>query len=151
MLHFQGIEYAPFLHELHTLGFAKPWSLASFQQILSLPSTFGFCTEKGFILCSDLADDIEILTFTVHPRYRQKGLGKSLLQHLQQYAIRHKKKHIFLEVNQQNNAALSLYLKQGFQQTGCRKNYYHEGETTVDALCLEWENPQLNTEDSGST
>jgi len=147
MLHFHGIEYAQTLAELHTQSFSEPWSLAAFQQILSLPTSFGFCSENGFILCSDLKDDLEILTFAVNPSHRRQGIGSALLTQLQNFAVEHNKKHIFLEVSTENKAALALYHKYHFTQTGCRKNYYHEHGKNIDALCLTWQNPHQGNQD----
>lgn len=140
---FKGIEYANILHNLHTQSFDSPWSLDNFCTLLKLSNTFGFCQKEGFILCSDLGEDLEILTFAVAPDYRSHGIGTQLLQSVQNWAIQQHKKHIFLEVKATNNIAISLYLKNGFIQTGTRKNYYHEQTQTYDALCLTWENPQL--------
>lgn len=148
MLPFKGIEYAESLSAIHAKCFEKPWSLKNFQEILNLPNTFGFCTQEGFILCADLGEDIEILTFAVLPEYHRKGIGTSLLTALQNFAIQQKKKHIFLEVKATNIAAKSLYLKNEFIQTGLRKNYYHEQGKSFDALCLTWQNPQLKARDS---
>ena len=142
MLVFKGSAYAEALATLHTLCFDEPWSLANFQQILNLPTTFGFGNDKGFILCADLGNAVEILTLAVHPDHRRHGLATKLLTHLQQYTTQHHKDKIFLEVNVTNQAALHLYLKNGFVQTGCRKNYYHVKGRHFDALCLTWEKPQ---------
>jgi len=147
MLLFKGIEFAQALHEIHSQSFDKPWSLENFQNILKLSSTFGFCQNEGFILCSDLGDSIEILTFAVLKTARRKGIGTQLMAQVQNFAINHHKKHIFLEVNITNKPAISLYQKCGFIQTGTRKNYYHEQGKIFDALCFTWKNPQLNVGD----
>ena len=148
MLLFKGIEYAESLYNIHKHSFGKPWSLENFQDILKLPNTFGFCQDEGFILCSDVVTDIEILTFAVLPKERRKGIGLALLKAVQDFAIQQKKHHVFLEVNETNKPAISLYTKQDFVQTGLRKNYYHEQGDSFNALCLTWKNPQLNAEDS---
>lgn len=140
---FKGIEFADTLCAIHTQSFEKPWTQQNFQDILKLPNTFGFCEKQGFILCSLLGEDIEILTFAVLPSYHRQGIGSGLLKALQQFAIEQGKKHIFLEVKSTNTAARALYQKVGFIQTGLRKNYYHEQDKTFDALCLTWKNPQL--------
>lgn len=147
MLPFKGPEYAQSLWAIHTQCFNKPWSLHNFQEILKLPTTFGFCQNEGFILCSIVAEDIEILTFAVLPQYRRQGIGLRLIKSLQDFAIQQHKKHIFLEVNATNHAAYSLYKKARFMQTGLRKNYYHEKNQNFDALCLTWKNPQHITGD----
>lgn len=139
---FKGILYAKALAELHSLCFSAPWTLENFTKILALPTTFGFGDEKGFILCADLIEDIEILTLAVHPKYRRQGMASALLDEVKQLVQQQNKKHIFLEVNATNTPAKQLYLKNGFQQIGYRKNYYHENGQTSDALCLSWTHSQ---------
>ena len=147
---FKGEEYAESLWQIHKQSFVRPWTLQNFRDILKLPNVFGFCQKEGFILCSLLPDDIEILTFAVLPSYRRQGIGKALLTELQEFAIQQNKKCIFLEVKSDNTPAQALYFKKGFEQTGIRKNYYQENGKTVDALCLTWKNPRHQSEDSGS-
>ena len=142
MLPFKGSTYAVPLAELHALCFNKPWSADEFGKILSLPTTFGFGNEQGFILCADLQDDVEILTLAVHPSYRRQGIASSLLKEVQNFLITEGKHRIFLEVNVKNTSAQKLYSKSGFQQIGVRKNYYHDGQKRLDALCLMWQNPK---------
>ena len=139
---FEGIEYAQALHSIHAQSFDNPWSLDNFKTLLKLPNTFGFCQDEGFILCSDLGEDLEILTFAVIPTCRRRGIGTYLMAQVQNFSIAHQKKNIFLEVNTTNKPAIALYLKNNFVQTGIRKNYYHEHGKTSDALCLTWKNPQ---------
>jgi len=136
---FKGSSYADALTALHALCFVEPWSLDNFQKILDLPTTFGFGDEKGFVLCSDLGEDLEILTLAVHPDHRRMGLASQLLNQLQDFAKQNHKQKIFLEVKATNTPAIQLYLKNGFEQNGVRKNYYHEQGKTFDALCFCWQ------------
>ncbi len=139
MSQFKGSSYASALATLHTLCFVDPWSEDNFRNILNLPTTFGIGDEKGFILYSDLGDDLEILTIAVHPDYRRKGIATNLIKELQNFAQKNQKGKIFLEVNVKNTPAVQLYLKNGFIQSGIRKNYYHEKGQTFDALCFYWQ------------
>ena len=135
---FKGIAYAPVLQAIHSACFESAWSLQNFQQLLALDTTFGFMTEYGFLLASDLGDDLEILTLAVLPDYRRQGIAASFLSALQEYALSHHKQHIFLEVKKTNQPAICLYQKHGFIQSGIRPDYYHENGQTVDALCFVW-------------
>ncbi len=141
MLLFKGKTYAEVLTTIHAQCFTKPWKEDQFTSLLDLPSTFGFIDEKGFILCSDLGQDIEILTLAVLPEFRRKGLASALLNFVQKLMKIQNKKSLFLEVNCTNEAAIALYKKNGFQPNGTRKNYYHENGATFDALCFIWQNP----------
>ena len=139
MLQFKGQSYATALAEIHAQCFETPWPEPVFSDLLKLPTTFGYMTPECFVLCADLGEDVEILTIAVLPTQRRKGLATALLQTLQTAVIKHNKHHIFLEVKCTNIPAISLYKKNGFIQTGCRKNYYHEQGHTEDALCFTWE------------
>ena len=142
MSQFKGSSYAEALTELHKVCFSNPWSLENFQQILSLPTTFGLGDHTGFILCSDLGDTLEILTLAVHPDYRRQGVASHLLKSLQDFAHQQGHQKIFLEVNVTNTPAINLYLKNGFKQIGRRKDYYHKQGKSFDALCFAWQKPQ---------
>jgi len=141
MLRFNGNAYADALTTIHAQCFNKPWEKDQFTTLLNLSSTFGFIDEKGFILCSDLGQDIEILTLAVLPNSRRQGVGSELIHEVQQLMKIQNKKNLFLEVNCTNEAAIALYKKNGFQPNGIRKNYYHEKSMVFDALCFIWKNP----------
>ena len=143
MLQFKGSSFAPVLAEIHTQCFDNPWPEPVFTDLLNLPTSFGFLTQEGFILCSDLGTDVEILTLAVLPQYRRKGLASQLLDALKQYIDSNQKTHIFLEVKCTNTPAINLYRKNNFIQTGYRKNYYHENGQMFDAICLTWEKEPL--------
>ena len=70
------------------------------------------------------ADEAEILTIAVDPTERKRGVGRELLnEHLQQAAFAGARQ-LFLEVDEDNAAALALYRRFGFQQVGQRAGYY---------------------------
>ena len=138
---FKGPAYAEVLATIHEQCFVKPWTIQNFQEILNLPTTFGFGDQNGFVLCADLGDSFEILTLAILPNQRRKGFASSLLKELQTLANNQNKTHIFLEVNETNTPAIQLYLKSNFVQTGVRKNYYHEQGKSFDALCFTWKKP----------
>jgi len=54
---------------------------------------------------------------TIHPRYRNKGLGKQLISHLCQ-KLRQKVDHIGLNVAIDNVAAIKCYKDLGFEIVG---------------------------------
>ena len=93
-------------------------------------------TEESFLLCSEVADEMEILTICVLPEFRRQHIAQDLLFELFRYAKGQKVKRIFLEVAEDNQAAQKLYLGAGFKQTGRREGYYVCKNGNVDALCL---------------
>jgi len=136
MSQFKGIAFAPLLAQIHAQAFSAPWSEQSFLSLLKLPTTVGWANEHGFLLTSDLGDDMEILTLAILPTERRKGYANSLMTELITWAKQHHKTSIFLEVAQDNIPAQNLYVKTGFVQTGKRPNYYKRGKASVDAICM---------------
>lgn len=128
--------FSPVLSTIHAQCFDKPWSEQEMFSILSLPTTIGWLTEQGFLLCSHVADEMEILTIGILPAFRQQGVGFHFIQDLFNYAIKNQVQHIFLEVSADNKPAQRLYQKAGFTQTGIRKNYYKTSTGFTDALCF---------------
>ena len=49
--------------------------------------------------------------------FRNRGLGKLILESVEFYAIKHEVNAIHLEVEQSNEAANKLYLKTGFSES----------------------------------
>lgn len=131
------IAYCESAAALHQTGFDFPWSVSSFHSLLSLSTTVGWINEKSLLVCSQVGDEMEILTLCVLPDFRRQGIAESCMDFLFQYAKKHQIQRIFLEVSIQNIAAQNLYLKKGFQKIGCRKNYYKTRAGFCDALCME--------------
>lgn len=127
---------AQILAAIHRACFETPWSEKSFQELLLLPTTFGWLSEDGFLLCSHTFDEMEILTICTRPQKRRQGLAKELINHMLEYAKIHQVHKIFLEVSQKNEAAKALYFSVGFEINAVRKNYYKTSNGFTDALCM---------------
>ena len=122
--------------ELHAGCFDEPWTEHAFYQLINLPTTVGWINEMGFVLCSHVLDEMEIMTICTHPDYRRQGLGQSLLSQIEKYAKLANVCNIFLEVRDDNTPAQNLYLKNGYIKTGLRKGYYKTKSGPVDAVCM---------------
>ena len=132
----KGIFFAPIAAKIHKKCFGKGWSEEDFQKLLALPTSRLWMTEEGLLLCSEVADEMEILTICVLPEFRRQHIAQDLLHELFEYAKGQKVKRIFLEVAEDNEAAQKLYSGAGFKQTGRREGYYARKDKNVDALCL---------------
>lgn len=144
-----GPHHAALLAALHKTGFDHPWDEASFASSLSIPGTFGFLacdageTEGdmvplGFILNRAAVGEAEILTITVNPDHRGQGLASGLLQASFAIAEIHRVGQFFLEVADDNTAAMALYQKSGFVESGRRKNYYKRADGSfADAIVMQ--------------
>lgn len=72
--------------------------------------TFGYSFEYG-------GRDAFIDELFLKQEFRNRGLGKLILESVEFYAIKHEVNAIHLEVEQSNEAANKLYLKTGFSES----------------------------------
>ncbi len=73
----------------------------------------------------------ELVQMYVHPEHHGKGIAKQLVQHTIDLAFSMEGiEQISLSAVANNAAAVSLYLKSGFEQYGLAKNYFRVNETT---------------------
>src|SRR5262249_13192140 len=79
----------------------------------------------------------EILTLGVLPRFRRRGVGRSLLAAVTDRLARAGGARLLLEVAADNVAAQALYRDAGFLEVGRRPGYYQRASgQAVDALLL---------------
>ncbi len=137
-------EQAPDIARMHAALFAEGWSEASILQTLSHPGSVAMIAGAGtprqiggFALAQAAADEAEILSIGVIPGWQRQGVGSKLLQGVKRAAIKSGAKRLYLEVAQSNAAAIALYKKAGFDETGRRKGYYAKaGVAAEDAIVL---------------
>lgn len=79
-------------------------------------------------------NDIQILDVTVDPDQRRRGIARKLLAHVSYDAQMLGATTASLEVETDNAAAIALYRALGFEQIGCRRDYYGAGN---DALVMQ--------------
>ncbi len=144
-----GVTGAALFARLYNCSFndmpEQSWDEEAFIELFKIPGTVGYVIEQkqkpvGFILIRKLHDEVEIITFCILPKWCNNGYATFLLEwvikRLQHQAI----KRIFLEVRENNRAAIRLYEKCSFEQIGRRKGYYnnHRGDK-IDALVMQLE------------
>ena len=132
----KGVQFALPAHKLHQACFDEGWSEKEFECLLQLPTTKLWMNEAALLLCSHVADEMEILTIGVLPKMRRQHLAQNLLLEMEGYAQKNGVKKIFLEVAEDNIPAQKLYSRCGFVQMGIRKNYYKRPQKRIDALCF---------------
>ena len=89
-------------------------------------------TVVGYLVCYVAADQSELPMIAVAPKARHRGVGESLLKRLIELLGLQGVATLYLEVRESNEAAIAMYEKAGFRQTGKRKAFYQEPEE--DAL-----------------
>ena len=75
--------------------------------------------------------DAELESIIVGPEWRGRGLGMSLLSEAGSRAREWEAIRLDLEVRASNTAAIGLYRKAGFVETGRRRGYYGDQEDAV--------------------
>lgn len=139
---------ASILAEIHKQSMNVSWSEQEFLTLLQIPAHGGWLAiandqAVGFIMVSLLPPDAEILTFCILPEWRNQQIGQKLLQHFLTYC-QHQSHNIFLEVAEDNQPAINLYIKCGFKQIRIRKNYYHSpSKAPTNAIVMRYINNKM--------
>ena len=131
--------------DIHARSFTvpRPWSVDEIEAHGTLSGAIVLQTDYGFLLARHVVGEVELLTLAVDPDHRRNGVGQVLVNDLLTAAKALKADVVFLEVAEDNDAALTLYASVGFAHAGRRKNYYG-GKT--DALILRHDLDDVSAE-----
>ena len=80
--------------------------------------------------------EYEILLIYIKKEKRKIGYASKLLDKIE-LLLNKKLQKIYLEVAHNNNNAIKLYIKKGFNKLGIRKKYYSINNNKFDALLFE--------------
>jgi [ribosomal protein S18]-alanine N-acetyltransferase len=94
----------------------------------------------GYAVIDKWPDQDHLVSIAVIPEWRKKGVGQALLDHLLQ---RLQTESLRLEVRRSNKAALDLYRRNGFLQTGIAYSYYTDGEDAIQMEKVIEKKPEL--------
>ncbi len=72
-----------------------------------------------------------IEALAVHPSWRKKGIGRTLIQKLEKIGKQHDYRALFVDVDDDNYEGLAFYRKIGFIDVGFIKYYYHDGANAI--------------------
>ena len=107
----------------------NPWS--ENQLIESIQNPTNLCCSIstnnqiiGFLMAMPALDTADILNISINKDYQRKGYGKKLLHNLIKKLKDRAIGQLILEVRRSNQAAITFYLKHGFEEISLRKNYY---------------------------
>ena len=121
--------------ELHARSFTRPWTDGELDDLIVQDTVYGFAARElrwgkakvlGFVLVRAAAGEAEILTITVEPQWQGRGLGRKLMDAVLARAHGDRTESVFLEVDENNDAAVRLYRKLGFFKVGGRPDYYRD-------------------------
>ena len=116
------------LATLHALCFItpRPWRADEFKNLLDTPGIFIITHDHGFALGRIAGPEAELLTIAVHPDAQNAGMGRRLVADFSQHATSLGANDIFLEVAENNAAAIALYRKSGFVEVAKRGEYFKQ-------------------------
>ena len=83
-----------------------------------------------------LSGEGELERIAVAQDQRRLGIGRKLMEAMEDFATQNQVKAVTLEVRSQNTAALNLYKSYGFEEAGIRRRYYHDPE---DDAVIMWQ------------
>lgn len=110
-------------------GGKSPWSTESLYLSIGSENSTVFYARidgkvVGFIVASETQFTLDIYIVVVDEGYKNRQIGRQLLQALIQYAKEKGIPEILLETRKSNEPALALYKRVGFEKVGLRKAYY---------------------------
>lgn len=115
--------------EIETSVFPSPWARSIFRRELEneLAEYYVAVLDDeiiGYGGIWKIIGEAHITNITIVAEKRGNGFGKTMLEFLIKRVIKLKYYGITLEVRANNDVALSMYKKHGFEEVGIRKNYY---------------------------
>ena len=127
--------------EIESASFEFPWTEDEFINCLRQRDCIGMVAEYaeqvvGFMVYELQPTSIHVLSFAVHPEFRRKSVGTTLVQKLISKLAYQRRNRIQLEVRETNLAA-QLFLKHlGFRATGVLRSFYED--STEDAILMQY-------------
>jgi [ribosomal protein S18]-alanine N-acetyltransferase len=119
----------------------NPWTAGVFwAELAGVPATRHYLVADdggrvlGYAGLAATRHEADVQTIAVDPDRQGEGLGRRLLDALLAEARRRGCADVFLEARADNERALELYRRSGFEQVGVRRGYYRPGP--VDAVLM---------------
>ena len=105
----------------------KQWANEFKKEGIKVFGVLLFNSVVGICVFHVVFDEAQINFFVVNQKYREKGFGSYLMNHLIKQCERLNINRILLEVSHTNVTAEKFYNRFNFSTVGIRKNYYKDG------------------------
>jgi len=92
-----------------------------------LVETEGAVVAYAMIRSSPAYQTVEVLSLAVSPLHRRRGLGRGLMREVERSIADSGTETVMLCVRPENQAAVNLYLSQGYRVLARCRNYYGNG------------------------
>ena len=128
-------EDAETVRTIESAAFVHGWAAGQIREELDHPDAVIFLAfdgdrAAGFSSARKSLDFAELFRIAVIPEARHHHIGSALLDEVIAWTKQQGLPSLLLEVREDNAAAIGLYEKKGFRETGRRKNYY-DGNTAA--------------------
>lgn len=85
----------------------------------------------GYTSLRIVGSQADINTIAVATKFQKQGVGAQLYSWLEHCAIAKDARQLFLDVRSDNDVAIKMYLKLGFEKIDLRKDYYATGISAI--------------------
>ena len=118
--------------DIHAQTFARAWTDGEIENLVQSSSSWALIARSidsaeklaGFVIMRSAVDEAEVLSIGVKPNWQRYGVGRMLMDAVLAETYRQRLTSVFLEVDEANVAASSLYTKLGFRAVAERPDYY---------------------------
>lgn len=131
-----------YVSEMERKFFSTPWSEASIAHYME-SGNMVFIVARcgtvpvGYAAVQCILDEGNLVSIGVDDGFRNMGIASELLDIVYEQAYENGVRTIHLEVRPSNEAAISLYEKEGFVENGRRRDFYRD--PMEDALLFKKE------------
>ncbi len=136
-----GLAAAEVFAAVHARAVDDPWAREAFAETLGMAGVTGLLAlsdagdPTGFIVLRQVLDEAEVILIAVDHGARRQGIARHLLRHA--LGLLNGATRVFLEVAEDNSAAIALYRGVGFSDVGRRRGYYARPDgAATDAIVL---------------
>lgn len=135
------------ISKLEDTSFSDPFPSYFLSQLADAnPDTFLVAEVNGkivgYAVVDKWTDQQHLVSIAVSAGLRRKGVGQALLDGM---IGRLREGPLGLEVRKSNIAAIELYHKNGFTDTGLAPSYYKDGEDAIQMVKLVERRPEILT------
>lgn len=114
---------------MEKVTFSDAWTTKSICDTFRQKQAFIVSAEKdgtlvGYCIVYFALDEAEIARLAVDASCRRQGVGRELLDRVQQICQEKGIRHLLLDVRESNDTAKAFYRDYGFGVDGMRKNFY---------------------------
>jgi ribosomal-protein-alanine N-acetyltransferase len=129
---------------IESITYSKPWTLNFFKLVYhSNPGLFLIATDgkqiigyvvgeiKPYRSTKDSPKIGHVMNLAVIPSYRNKGIGTTLMEKLENKFRVEETKRVYMEVRESNTKAQNLYFRLGYVFMGKIDNYYGNEDALI--------------------